>query len=40
MERLRAALPIKAREAVDESIRDINEKAEQYTTKSKSVDFS
>ena len=40
IERLRSALPIKAREAVDEAIRDINEKAEQYTTKSKSVDFS
>ena len=40
IERLRTALPVKAREAVNEAIRDINEKAEQYTAKSKSVDFS
>ena len=38
--RLRSALPVKAQDAVDSAIKDINEKAEQYTTKSKSVDFS
>ena len=38
--RLRSALPVKAQTAVDDAIKDINEKAEQYTTKSKSVDFS
>ena len=38
--RLRSALPVKAQLAVDDVIKDINEKAEQYTTKSKSVDFS
>ena len=40
VDRLRSALPIKAQSAVDSAIKDINEKAEQYTTKSKSVDFS
>ena len=38
--RLRSALPVKAQTAIDDAIKDINEKAEQYTIKSKSVDFS
>ena len=38
--RLRSALPVKAQNAVDDAIKDINEKAEQYTIKNKSVDFS
>ena len=40
VDRLRSALPVQARTAVDDAIKDINEKAEQYTTKSKNVDFS